>query len=60
MNEEPLTLKLRSIFDTAPGWLQEWYFELRLSEEVYRAERFNTCVTLCLIGLQPSVDVDSE
>ena len=55
-----LTLKLKSIFDTAPGWLQDWYFELRLAEEVYRAERFDSTLTLCLIELQPSLNVDGD
>jgi hypothetical protein len=58
MEEDALTLKLRSIFDTAPGWFQDWYFELRLSEEVYRAERYKSCLTVCLIRLKPSVNVD--
>jgi hypothetical protein len=60
MEDEPLTLKLRSIFDTAPGWFQDWYFELRLSEETYRATRYKSRLTLCLIRLKPTLDIDNE
>lgn len=46
---------LQAIYDEKSHWYQEWYFELRLAEEIDRATRYGTPLALVVAFLTDDV-----
>ncbi len=44
------------LLDMPSTWFQRWYFELRLKEEIYRAQRYGQLLAVVLITFSPGLD----
>ncbi len=48
-----LSAQHASLIDPSSTWFQRWYFELRLTEEIYRCQRYGQLTTVIVIEFAP-------